>query len=244
MNLIIDRGNTLTKAAVVDRGRIVSMQSFERLDMRRLDQFVGRCGALDKAIICSTAGDTEALAQHLEGSVGLVLRFVPSRVAVPIGNDYLTPETLGADRLAAAVGATTLYPGRDLLIVDMGTAITIDLVEGGVYRGGNISPGMNMRFRALHDYTARLPLESATDEIMTLGNTTSTAVGQGVMQGIVNEIEGYIESFSKKNREISTIFTGGDAKHFVKRIKNAIFADCELVVCGLNRILDYNANKE
>ncbi len=126
----------------------------------------------------------------------------------------------------------------------MGTAITIDLVEGGVYRGGNISPGMNMRFRALHDYTARLPLESATDEIMTLGNTTSTAVGQGVMQGIVNEIEGYIESFSKKNREISTIFTGGDAKRFVKRIKNAIFADCELVVCGLNRILDYNANKE
>ena len=94
MNLIIDRGNTLTKAAVVDRGRIVSMQSFERLDMRRLDQFVGRCGAIDKAIICSTAGDTEALAQHLEGSVGLVLRFVPSRVAVPIGNDYLTPETL------------------------------------------------------------------------------------------------------------------------------------------------------
>ena len=139
MNLIIDRGNTLTKAAVVDRGRIVSMQSFERLDMRRLDQFVGRCGAIDKAIICSTAGDTEALAQHLEGSVGLVLRFVPSRVAVPIGNDYLTPETLGADRLAAAVGATTLYPGRDLLIVDMGTAITIDLVEGGVYQIGRAS---------------------------------------------------------------------------------------------------------
>ena len=160
----------------------------------------------------------------------------------PDGSSRLTPGML--DRLAAAVGATTLYPGRDLLIVDMGTAITIDLVEGGVYRGGNISPGMNMRFRALHDYTARLPLESATDEIMTLGNTTSTAVGQGVMQGIVNEIEGYIESFSKKNREISTIFTGGDAKHFVKRIKNAIFADCELVVCGLNRILDYNANKE
>ncbi len=158
------------------------------------------------------------------------------------GSSRLTPGML--DRLAAAVGATTLYPGRDLLIVDMGTAITIDLVEGGVYRGGNISPGMNMRFRALHDYTARLPLESATDEIMTLGNTTSTAVGQGVMQGIVNEIEGYIESFSKKNREISTIFTGGDAKRFVKRIKNAIFADCELVVCGLNRILDYNANKE
>ena len=85
----------------------------------------------------------------------------------------------------------------------MGTAITIDLVEGGVYRGGNISPGMNMRFRALHDYTARLPLESATDEIMTLGNTTSTAVGQGVMQGIVNEIEGYIEfDFEKKSRNI------------------------------------------
>ena len=130
------------------------------------------------------------------------------------------------------------------LIVDFGTAITIDLVENGVFRGGNISPGVRTRFRALHDYTQRLPECNPTEEVLPLGRTTAQAIEQGVMQGIVNEIEGYISAFSKKNAKITLIFTGGDAKFFVKRIKNAIFAKWDPVVCGLNRILEYNAGIE
>ena len=133
---------------------------------------------------------------------------------------------------------------RDCLVVDFGTAITIDLVEGGIYRGGNISPGVRTRFRALHDYTGRLPECSPTDEEREYGSTTSQAIEQGVMQGITYEVEGYISNFLARNVKISLIFKGGDAKYFVKRIKNAIFANCELVICGLNRILEYNASIE
>lgn len=243
MNLIIDIGNTRTKVAVMQEGRIVAQHAVERLDPLWLDQLIDRCGRISQAIICSTGEDTAALAEQLRRRMPLVIDFAPAATPVPLANLYDTPETLGADRLAAAVGAAELYPGRDLLIVDFGTAITVDLVEQGAYKGGNISPGVKMRFRALHDYTARLPLADITDERLRLGTTTLSAIEQGVMQGVANEIEGYMAAFSEKNKKISTIFTGGDAKYFVKRIKNAIFADCELVVCGLNRILDYNANK-
>lgn len=244
MNLVIDIGNTLTKVAIMRQTETLAAHSVERLNIQWLDQLIGRYADLTQAIVCSTREQTAELTEHLEKRLSRVVKFTPHEVPTPLVNLYRTPETLGADRLAAAVGAAALYPDRDLLIVDFGTAITIDLVEGGAYKGGNISPGMQMRFRALHDYTARLPMATATDERQGLGDTTLSAIEQGVMQGIVNEIEGYMGIFSRKNKKISTIFTGGDAKHFVKRIKNAIFADCELVVCGLNRILDYNADKE
>ena len=157
---------------------------------------------------------------------------------------YATPATLGADRLAAAVGGVELFPDSDILIVDFGTAITIDYVEDGVFRGGNISPGVTTRFRALADYTAKLPLCAPTEEELPYGRTTIEAIEQGVMQGITHEIKGYIDSFLLKNEEKSIIFTGGEAKYFANRIKNAIFAKYDLVVCGLNRILEYNAKPE
>jgi type III pantothenate kinase len=100
------------------------------------------------------------------------------------------------------------------------------------------------RFRALHDYTERLPECEPTQEQLIVGKSTREAIEQGVMQGITNEIEGYIRSFMQSNAKLSLIFTGGDAKYFVKRIKNAIFAKCDLVFCGLNTILEYNASTE
>lgn len=244
MNLIIDIGNTRAKTAVMRGDAVVVQHTVERLDPLWLDQLVDRYDAISQAIVCSTREDAKPIAEQLRRRLPMVVDFSAASTPIPLANHYATPATLGADRLAAAVGAAMLYPGRDLLIVDFGTAITIDLVEGGAYKGGNISPGVKMRFRALHDYTARLPLADVTDERLRFGNTTLSAIEQGVMQGVANEIEGYIGAFSEKNDKISTIFTGGDAKYFVKRIKNAIFADCELVVCGLNRILDYNANKD
>jgi type III pantothenate kinase len=134
-----------------------------------------------------------------------------------------------------------MYPDSNIMIIDFGTAITIDYVVDGAFKGGNISPGVTTRFRALADYTARLPRCYATDEVLDYGRTTKEAIEQGVMRGVEHEIRGYVDAFMQKNDEKCIIFTGGDAKYFVKRIKNTIFADCEPVIFGLNRILNYNA---
>ena len=240
MNLIIDIGNSLLKVAIFDEGRLLEHFSCESLSDAMLQDLQSRYPNVSRAIVASTGFPTVEVADLLR-SRGIEVLEMTSLTPVPIGNDYLSPETLGVDRLAAAVGAVDVMGCRDCLIVDFGTAITIDLVEGGVFRGGNISPGVRTRFRALHDYTSRLPLCQATDEVLTLGRTTLEAIEQGVMEGITHEIEGYIRAFSLQNEKLMLIFTGGDANFFVKRIKNAIFANCDLVLCGLNRILEYNA---
>ena len=142
-----------------------------------------------------------------------------SQTPVPIGNAYLTPETPGRDWLAAAVGATVLYPGENVLIVDFGTAVTIDLVTAdNTFRGGCITPGVTKRFRTLHYYPAKLPLSATTRGAQLSGLTTEEAIELGVMNGIAFEIEGYVTRMREKIDGLRVIFTGGDAKFFVKRI--------------------------
>ena len=240
MNLIIDIGNSLLKMAIIDGDKFLEQISCKSLSETVLRDLMARYPMVQRAIVASTAVSTVEVADLLR-KCGMEVLEMTSLTPVPIGNDYLSPATLGVDRLAAAVGAVDVLGYKDCLIVDFGTAITIDLVENGVFRGGNISPGVRTRFRALHDYTSRLPQCEATDEILSLGRTTQQAIEQGVMEGITHEIEGYIRAFSLKNDKLTLIFTGGDANFFVKRIKNAIFAKCDLVLCGLNRILEYNA---
>jgi type III pantothenate kinase len=242
MNLIVDIGNTFIKVAVVERDKVLDMQRFTSLQEMSVAGFVEAYAPVRRAIVASTSVSTTQVAEWLRGLGIETLEMTPS-TPVPIGNSYQTPQSLGVDRLAAAVGAVSEV-GEDCLIVDFGSAITIDVVEGGVFRGGNISPGVRMRFQALHNYTKRLPECQPTEEILELGTSTVSAIEQGVMQGIVNEIEGYISYFYARNVKLSRIFTGGDAKFFVKRIKNAIFAKCDLVICGLNRILEYNASQK
>ena len=230
------------KVAVVEQDQVLQLRRYQSLEEFDWCDIESQYPAIKQAIVASTAMPTQEVAALLRG-YGLWVLEMTSQTPIPIGNSYLTPQTLGVDRLAAAVGAVSQV-GGDCLIVDFGSAITIDLVEGGVFRGGNISPGVAMRFRALHDYTQRLPLCDATDEELALGSSTIQAIEQGVMQGVTNEIEGYISYFYAQNVKLSLIFTGGDAKYFVKRIKNAIFANYDLVICGLNRILEYNAKAE
>ena len=127
-------------------------------------------------------------------------------------------------------------------MVDFGTAITFDMVTAaGEYLGGNISPGAMTRYRALHDYTATLPLLSLPESVTQLGDSSASAVGSGVAQGIIYEVEGYIREMSARYEDMKIIFTGGDANYFAKRLKNAIFATCDLIIYGLNTILEYNA---
>lgn len=239
----MDIGNTLVKLAVVDDGRIVMERSTEQLLPAMLDSLLAE-SPVEKAIVASTRGDASDLVALVRSRVERVMEFT-SRTPTPIRNAYLTPETLGRDRLAAAVGASILYPERNVLVVDFGTAVTIDLVTAdNTFRGGCISPGMQTRFRALHDYTASLPLCSPDEGGELLGLTTEEAIQRGVMNSLTFEIEGYIARMVDEIDDLCVIFTGGDAKFFVKRIKNAIFANCNLVFCGLDRILEYNAREE
>ena len=243
MNLVVDIGNTLLKLAVFDGGRLVAQQCVGEL---REETFAGLLGGARaaRAVVASTRGEAPAIVEGARRHTDYLLEFTPA-TPVPIGNAYLTPATLGRDRLAAAVGAATLYPGRNALIVDFGTAVTLDFVSAdGVFRGGCISPGMAMRFRALHEYTAALPLCDATDSAELLGRTTDEAVRLGVMNSLAFEIEGYIARMQGEIEDLCVIFTGGDTNFFAKRIKNTIFANCNLVFWGLNRILEYNASEE
>ena len=241
--MVVDIGNTLVKLAVFDRGEIVFQRCVERLHPSMLEELFA-AWPVRRAVVASTRGEVDEVADLLRPRVEYLLEF-SSQTPVPIGNAYLTPETLGRDRLAAAVGAATLYPGRNALIVDFGTAVTLDFVSAdGVFRGGCISPGMAMRFRALHEYTAALPLCDATDSAELLGRTTDEAVRLGVMNSLAFEIEGYIARMQGEIEDLCVIFTGGDTNFFAKRIKNTIFANCNLVFWGLNRILEYNASEE
>ena len=243
MNLIIDIGNSRAKVVVMDGDTLINEYVAEGFSASLFDEIMASYPTISRAIIASTRGDEEATKEIVAKRLSKVVIFKPATTPIPLENHYHTPETLGADRLAAAVGAQAMHPNCDIMIVDFGTAITIDFVEGGAFKGGNISPGVTTRFRALADYTARLPRCYATDEVLDYGRTTNEAIEQGVMRGVEHEIRGYTEAFLQKNGEKCIIFTGGDAKYFVKRIKNTIFADCEPVIFGLNRILNYNAER-
>ncbi len=241
VNLIVDVGNTLIKIAVFERNKQVERRTYEQLDGVALDELLKAWPEVERAIVGSTGGEATYYCDLLRSRSIACMEFTAT-TPVPIKNTYRSPATLGVDRLAAAVGAVEVAPGKNVMIVDCGTALTVDFVTAdGTYRGGVISPGMQMRFRALHDFTARLPLCAATDVVEPYGDTTTSCIEQGVMNGMAYEIEGYMKRFEQENQKTCIFFTGGAANFFEKRIKNAIFADCELVFIGLNRILDFNA---
>ena len=240
MNLAIDIGNSLSKAAVIDRGQVVDIFKAETFTPEYFEKLFRRYPAVDRGILVSTRGEDDELAAYLNGKLLTFICF-DHAVPVPIRNAYATPETLGLDRLAAAVGAAALHPGEASLVIDFGTAITIDFVTAdGEFRGGNISPGAAMRFRALHEFTGKLPQLSLAEPEGLLGRSTRAAVENGVVQGIVHEIEGYITRLSETEGPFRVIFTGGDGNFFAKRLKNPIFASQDLVLYGLDRILEYN----
>jgi type III pantothenate kinase len=235
--LIIDAGNTATKLAIVDRTKILSVQRHEKIDEETL-QSICQLYHPAVAIIASVQRNNDSEIALIKQYVKEVLLFT-HETPIPIRNLYATPETLGVDRLAAAVGANCLFPAHNCTIIDCGTAITIDFVSSsGEFKGGNISPGLQIRFKALHDFTGRLPLMSINENIVPIGTTTQEAIETGVLQGAVNELEGYMHQYS----ENITILTGGDAIYFAKKIKKPIFAVRNLNIIGLAKIADYNAH--
>ena len=240
-NLIVDEGNTLCKIAVLDESEVLCEWSDKEFDMAKVAELIVQFG-VECAVVASTRGGAEKICEQLRSKIERVLHF-SSQTEVPIGVDYSSRQTLGADRIAVAVGVVCGMGVENALIVDMGSAITFDIVETGVFKGGNISPGVAMRFRALNEFTAALPLCSTTEPNGEFGKSTTEAIEQGVMQGVLHEIEGYVERVSAEKVKKSIIFCGGDAESFVNRIKSAIFAPRKLMFTGLNEILKYNVSK-
>ena len=240
-NLIVDEGNTLCKVAVMDKSELLCEFATPEFDFAAAAELVEKWGVA-RAVVASTRGGAEKICEKLRTKIDGVLHF-SSQTEVPIGIDYSSRQTLGADRVAVAVGVVCGMGIEDALIIDMGSAITFDVVEGGVFKGGNISLGVAMRFRALHEFTASLPLCGVKEPNGAFGKSTAEAVEQGVMQGVLHEIEGYVARVGGGNGEKKIIFCGGDAESFVNRIKNAIFAPRKLMFTGLNEILEYNVSK-
>ena len=199
---------------------------------------------LNQAILSSVKPVDDEILQFLSESFDLFIE-LDHETELPIKNLYETPETLGKDRIAAAVGANEFFPNQNLLIIDAGTAITYDLVsEKNEFIGGNISPGLQMRFKALNQFTGKLPLVSYFDEFQNIGRNTTEAIRAGVQNGILYEIAQTIELFNKNYQNLQIVMTGGDSIFFDKKLNYTIFVHFNITLIGLNRILEYNAKNK
>lgn len=239
MRLCIDWGNTRVKAAIFRENTLVSDYNFsEEEALTRLMALVEEYKP-DAAILSSVSNHPPELKALLQEHTRLLT--LSSSTTLPIMNAYHSPETLGSDRLALAVGAHHLFPEQNNLVVSIGTAVTYNFIhKNRAFRGGNITPGMDLRFRSLHEYTDKLPLVNEQGELLLLGYDTETSIRSGVVIGMTAEIDGMINLYREQYPDLNVVLTGGYAPFFADKLKNRIFADAQLLLKGLNTILQHN----
>ena len=237
MNIVIDQGNTSTKIAIFDNRKLYASFIYKFLRVERLKKLLLTFSP-SRGILSSVGELQPDILELLYSKVDTFIE-LNEKTPLPVSTTYRTLETLGKDRLAAVVGACLKKPSRNLLIIDAGTAITYDFLNAeGIHFGGNVSPGLTMRFKALHNYTKRLPMLDEKGDLPAIGYNTDTAIRAGVVSGIVREMESYINEY-KKRYNVLTFLTGGHSFYFETKLKNSIFVDGNLVLNGLNEILNY-----
>lgn len=240
-HLVIDIGNSRTKVAIFDDHTLIKNDFIDHLNADQLRVYL-QDDTIQQSIISSVKDEIETLENLLKNRTDYV-RF-SADINTSIKNEYKTPATLGLDRLAGIIGAKALYPGKNCLVVDLGSCITYDAIDkNGIYRGGSISPGLNMKLRAMHELTGRLPLIQLADFDGFEGNDTETAMLSGVVNGTYSELVGFIEHYTVQYPELLVILCGGDANFFDTRLKNSIFAhtlktEPDLVLIGLNEVIN------
>ncbi len=240
MNLIIDVGNTRIKIAVFSDSNLIyqeriSYESFEIKTLATIDKYncnrgiIGTVGSLDKSKLVGIKGKIELIE-------------LDYKTKIPFNNNYATAKTLGVDRIALVAAAVENFPKKNTLIIDAGTCITYDFINfEGDYKGGSISPGLEMRYKALNRFTENLPLLGLNDDYVEfIGTSTETSIHSGVQNGLINEIKGVIQQYGKKNKELTIVLTGGDVNFLSNRLKNGIFANPNFLIEGLNTILTHN----
>lgn len=239
MQLVIDIGNTRIKAALFEGDEFSHSFVFDSTD-DLISSGILEKYPIQNCIPASVVNGIEPFIEELKKKFNVLV--FASDTATPVKNLYKTAHTLGSDRLAAAVGGNLLYPDKNVLIIDFGTCIKYNFVNSNnEYLGGAISPGLRMRFNALHTFTSRLPLLEVDENFDTLiGTNSNESILSGVEIGAIAEVEGFIERYMQQYPGLKVVLTGGDVNFFEKRFKNSIFADQNLILKGLNRILSYN----
>ena len=239
MNLCIDIGNSFIKLAIVQEKEILHKDVVKKLYVSQVKEIRKKYDF--QAVIVGASGSLpNSIMRHLNENYHLLI--LDEDTSLPIEIGYKTPKTLGRDRVAAMVGANAIYPTKDNCVIDIGTCITFDVIlKSRLYIGGNISPGVELRLKSMNDYTARLPLVKRGGLGQLLGKSTEEALQNGATIGTLLEIESFIESIRQKYSKINVILTGGDAGFFAKEINSKIFVNPNLVLIGLNEIMNFNA---
>jgi type III pantothenate kinase len=239
MNLIVDIGNSSTKLAVYDDQKQLSLSRINEMSCEELKKELTGF-KIDRAILSSVKELPSFITDLLFSNIRFV-HVLSYKSKLPFKIEYDTPDSLGSDRIAAIAGAFNLFPANEILVIDAGTALTFDFLSVNSYKGGNISPGLTMRFRALNKFTDKLPLVSPADHFSFPGRNTTDAITAGVITGIVNEINEYIRIFQDKHTDFTIILTGGDGEFLKDKIGYYVTYMPDIVIDGLNYILEYNA---
>ncbi|MFP4047676.1 MAG: type III pantothenate kinase [Bacteroidales bacterium] len=239
MELAVDIGNSLIKAGLFKNNKLFKVVKFKDINFNRLTNFALHY-SVENIIISSVRENSFHKFSRLKKFFKKIIE-LNETTKLPIRNLYKTPETLGKDRIAGAVGAYTIFPDDNVLYIDMGSAITIDLINNkGEYIGGNITPGLKMRYNALHQFTNKLPLLQPKENKILLGQTTQEAIHAGMSNGIIFELNSYIKTLQGSYDNLKTILTGGDSNFFDNKLNYTIFVESNLILIGLNKILKYN----
>lgn len=239
MNLIIDIGNTRAKLALFKDEElfhieIVTHDDFLLSVLKLIEKHDVKRGIISSVIFL----EKDEIAEISEK---IQLIELNSELKLPFINNYGTPKTLGVDRMALVAAAVNEFPNKNVLVIDAGTCITYDFVSADKeYSGGAISPGLEMRYKALHEFTSKLPLLSRKDEIQVIGNSTEESMHSGVVHGILGEIHNFVALYKKKNDLLTIVLTGGDTNYLANKLKIDIFAQPNFLLKGLNTILIYN----
>jgi len=238
--LLLDIGNTLTKAAAIENGQFITVENFA--DDTQLIHWLEVRPHFKRTLICAVRPLPEEIARwaRLHPLVSVLDHNTP----LPFSSAYESPQTLGSDRIALAAAAFKRFPKKNVLVIDMGSCITYDFLDAqGVYQGGAISPGMLMRFKAMNSFTAKLPLVEPLAGAELIGRNTEASLQSGVINGIQAEIDGVISRYEADYKDLTVLIGGGDNKYFDKRFKVNIFAGSNLVLEGLNVIVDFNESQ-
>ena len=242
MNLIVDAGNTRVKLAVFEKDTLVEVIFIDVNELLSEIKKILKKYKITAGILSNVGFIAEYEMQKLQNLVNLLV--LSSFTNVPFNNLYETVETLGVDRIALVAAAVKKYAKRNILIIDAGTCITFDFVnDQSEYLGGAISPGIEMRYKALHDFTSKLPLLEKKIAQNFIGMNTNESINSGVVNGVINELEGVISQYKNKYSDLTVVLTGGDTNFLAKQLKSSIFANPNFLLEGLNEILIFNKNK-
>lgn len=244
MILTVDIGNTRIKSAVFENSIILEQFVFDKKELqKKIEIILKKHQNITDLVVASVGTVSKEDFSALEKDVKI--NFITHQDQFPFQNLYETPLTLGIDRMVLSAGAVLQFPDQNRLVIDAGTCITYDFIdERDNYLGGAISPGLRLRYEALHNYTAKLPLLKIEAPENFIGSSTHQAIHSGIVNGFIYEIDGFIDQYKRHYPKFTIILTGGDADFLAKRLKNTIFANSNFLLESLNHTFQYKIKND